>query len=475
MIESALAQLRLALSIGFGRPFSARALERVVAGLKASRREFGVVARAAEVLGPALDAETIDDVQSRRLLQTARLAGKKTPYYAALFASLGLDPANMTAGDLARLPLTPKGDIRERPDDFISRDARPYLRPTTTGTTGKPTSIAFSLHEMRVSAALQAIDALTNGTMDDSDILQIATASRGLLGNVSLAAACAHIGTLVTMTGIVDPAYALQQLAETHAIPGKRPRVSLLYTYPSYLAELVETGQRLGYGPADFGLRTISVGGEIVTAAVQDRARSLFGDVAFNSGYGMTELWPLGGALCEEGHLHYQPAYGKVEVLSLDGDQPAQPGEPGRIVATPFVPYRETTLLLRYDTEDIVRVLSEVPACSLRHLPATSNLLGKLKHAVRLGDGRWVFSRDLLEAVESAPGVPLPSRVRWAAAGEGVSIAVAVDSHNGREATRAAIIDALVARAVPVAGLELCDSPLPGAFPWRSDQREVTL
>ena len=476
MIESALAQLRLAMSVGFGRPFSVRSLERVVAGLKSSRREFGEITHKTEVMGPAMDAETIGEVHMRRMRGVARLAGRETPYYAEMFAALGLDPNNLSAADLARLPITSKEAVRDRPDDFIRRGAKVYLRPTTTGTTGKPTSIAFSLHEMRVYAALQAIDALTTGTLRDDDIVQIATASRGLLGNVCLAGACAHVGALVTMTGIVDPAYALAHLAEEHHIPGKRPKVSTLQTYPSYLGELVETGLRLGYKPADFGLRSIGIGGEIVTAAVQERARALFGDVVeFAGGYGMTEIWPLGGARCEAGHLHFQPAYGKIEVLALDSDEPAAPGEPGRIVATPFFPFRETTLLLRYDTQDLVRVLPEPPSCSMRHLPATSDLLGKQKHAVRLGDGRWVFSRDVLEAVENVEAVPLPGRVRWEAAPEGVAVRVVVRPECDRTAAAWAIGEALAARGVPVAALELTEGSLPGAFPWRADQREMTL
>jgi phenylacetate-coenzyme A ligase PaaK-like adenylate-forming protein len=476
MIESALAQLRVALSIGFGRPLSTRALERMVEGLKASQREFGIVARSLEVMGPAMDVETINEVHARRMRQVARLAAAETPYYAELFARLGLNPQRLSAEDLLRIPLTPKDAIRDRPDDFIRRGAQPFLRPTTTGTTGKPTSVAFSLAEIRNYAALQAIDALAGGSLRADDILQIATASRGLLGNVTLSGACAHVGTLVTMTGIVDPAYALAQLAEERHIPGKRPKVSVLYTYPSYMSELVETGLRLGYGPADFGLRSISIGGEIVTESAVRRAQALFGDLPITRGYGMTEIWPLGGTRCEAGHLHFQPSYGKVELLALDSDEPAAPGEAGRIVATPFVPFRETTLLLRFDTQDIARALPEPPTCSMRHLPATSDLLGKLKHAIRVGDAQWVFSKSILEAVESVAEVALPAQVGWEAAEGGVAIRVVVREDCDRAGARRALLSALAGEGVPVAALELCDGPhLPGAFPWRANQREVTL
>jgi phenylacetate-coenzyme A ligase PaaK-like adenylate-forming protein len=474
MIDSAFAQTRVSLSIAFGRPMPIRALEQVVTGLRSARREFGALPRSAEVMGPTLDAEAALDLQRRRLRQVARLAGMETPFYAERFAALGLDPCRLSDEALARLPLTTKVELRARPDDFVRRSTRGFLRPTTTGTTGRPTAITFSEKEMRLSAALQAIDALSGDTIREDDILQIATASRGLLGNVSLAAACAHVGALVTMTGITDPAYALAQLAEPHNLPGKRRQVSVLYTYPSYLGELVETGLRLGYGPADFGLRLICAGGEIVTEAVQRRAQALFGDVNFTSGYGMTEIWPLGGSRCEAGHLHFQPSYGMVEVLDLDEDRPAAPGQPGRIVATPFLPFRESTLLLRYDTEDLVRAPSGPVTCSQRHLPATGELLGKRKHALCLDSG-WVFARDVLEAVESVSEVPLPAQLRWDAAPSGIALTVAIRPESNRPATRRALAAALEARGVPLASLTVCDGPPPGRFPWRASQRELTL
>src|SRR6185312_4506 len=102
-------------------------------------------------------------------------------------------------------------------------------------------------------------------------------------------------------------------------------------------------------------------------------------DVAFSEGFGMTEIWPMGAGLCPEQHLHFEPMQGLVEVIDPATGQPAQPGQVGTIVATPFAPYRQTMPLLRYDTEDAVRVLDAAPTCRLRHLPATGQLLGKLR------------------------------------------------------------------------------------------------
>ena len=73
----------------------------------------------------------------------------------------------------------------------MRRSSRPYLRAQTTGTTGRPTSIAFSSHELRVYCALQAISHLLSGDITADDLVLISTSGRGVLGNLCLAGACA--------------------------------------------------------------------------------------------------------------------------------------------------------------------------------------------------------------------------------------------------------------------------------------------
>jgi len=321
MIETAFAQLRFAASVLFGIRFSPRSLDRIIDGMLASRREFGTLGEDARELttGPVLDEESRRDMQLRRFRKQATCAAGRAPYYEELFERIKLDPAKLTWEELQTIPLTPKEDIRDHPDDFICRDARPVFRTTTTGTTGRPTSVCFSAYEMSTYIALGAIGLLNEVRVTEEDIAIISTSSRATLGNLCAAGALARIGVLVFNGGLVDPGLTLALLSERHRIPGKRERVSVMSTYPSYLGELVEEGQRLGYSPADFGLRRINVGGEIVTEGLKARAHKLFGDhVEYESGYGMTEPWPLNGTLCEQDHLHFEPSQGLIEVYNHD-------------------------------------------------------------------------------------------------------------------------------------------------------------
>src|SRR5205085_598056 len=96
-------------------------------------------------------------------------------------------------------------------------------------------------------------------------MIETRSIARATLGNTCFAGACSRIGALWSLAGLIEPAQVLALLAEKHTIVGKKPRTTVLTTYPSYLGQLIEEGQRLGYRPTDFGLERIMVGGEVVT------------------------------------------------------------------------------------------------------------------------------------------------------------------------------------------------------------------
>jgi phenylacetate-coenzyme A ligase PaaK-like adenylate-forming protein len=476
MFETAIAQLRFGASMAFGVPFSPRSLERIVAAMRDTKHEFGSIgADAGELIsGPTLDEQTRREVQLRRFRKQAIRAARETEYYRAVVDRAGIDLARMRYADLARFPLTPKEHLRDDPDAFIPRTAKPALRATTTGTTGWPTSVHFSEREYNTIVAFAAMSFMNQNLIEPEDIVQVNINSRALIGVSTVTGACARIGAAAYVAGAVSIPHTLKLLTERRRLPGKRPRVSIMTTYPSYLGELVEYGLEHGYGPADFGLRRIWAGGEVVTAGLKARVRELFGDVDMRENYGMTELVPFGGTLCSQGHLHYEPSGGLLEVESLERPGPARPGEPGTVVATPLAPYRETTLLLRYNTEDVVRPVAGPLTCSMRALPATTNLLGKQKLSVRHDEG-WTLVRDVIEALEAVPAVRLPARYGFRAVPGGVAVEVVTRSQDAP--VRRRIEAELLRRGVPLRRLDLrADrSELERPLPLRCDLKETSF
>ena len=476
MFETAFAQLRYAASIVFAVPFDLRSLDRLVDGILETQHEFGSIGTdGAELLsGPELDEETRRDMQLRRFRTQAKRAAQETDFYREQFDSLGLDPAKLNYEDILHIPLTPKEALRSDPDAFVRRGSKPAFRTTTTGTTGKPTSIYFTAREIQATSLLVAITFLQSGQILPEDIVQISTSSRATLGNTCFSQACQRIGAVWYQTGLIDPAHSLALLSEEHHLPGKKCRASFLNTYASYLGELVECGLSSGYGPKDFGLERISVGGEIVTDGLKRRCQKLFGPVEFIESYAMTETWPFSGTRCAEGHLHFEPSQGLLEVLDPNNTQPAQPGQMGTIVATPFPPYREASVMLRYDTEDVVQLIPEPLTCNLKHWPATSDIQGKLRLSVR-GPDSWVYPRQIREAVESLEEVPLPARCGFWAIPEGIVVETLV--RKSEPSIRQKIGRCLEEQGVPVRELHLVENvnQLQHPLPLRCDLRETSF
>jgi phenylacetate-CoA ligase len=220
-------------------------------------------------------------------------------------------------------------------------------------------------------------------------------------------ATCALVGAGCRLLGVIPPDEALDGLGEGG--------VTLLSATPSYLGELVTAARRRGLQPADFRLRRIDVGGECLSPSLAAAARATFGVPEVDDHFGMTEILPVTGRSCEQGHLHHDINTGHVEYLDPESGAPAAAGALANVVVTPYFPYRECTPVYRYDTRDLVRRLPEEPlTCTVSGLPATSKVLGKADQALRLGGTRVITPRELVEAVEALPTCPWPARFRAA-------------------------------------------------------------
>jgi phenylacetate-CoA ligase len=474
MLETAFANLRFGASMLFGVPFHRQSLDRIVKGMQATIEELGALGDEANALlgGPALDEETRYDIQGRRFRSQALRAARETAYYPEVLDKAGIDPAKLTYKDIARVPVTAKDTLRDNPEAFVRRVAKVATRVTTTGTTGWPTSVYFSEYELHVIGAFAAFAFMTERTVDPDDIVQIAITTRATLGMLTVTRGCTAVGAAVHPAGMLSPDHTLRLLTEKHHLPGKKPMVSALASYPTYFGQLVERGLELGYGPSDFGLEKVLTGGELLSDGVRHRSEQLFGELSFRQNYALTELTPMTGNLCPDGHLHFEPSTGIAEVLDPESHQPVAPGEPGVLVGTVLPPYRDTTILLRYNTEDMVRALSGPFTCNLRNLPATSHLLGKLRLSARHDHGR-TFTRDVLEAVEAVQAVPLPARYGFWAVPGGVAVEVRVRSATAE--TRRALEAQLAERGVPLQELRLVEDPaeLHRPVPLRCDLQET--
>lgn len=174
---------------------------------------------------------------------------------------------------------------------------------------------------------------------------------------------------------------------------------------------------------------------------------------------------------CQQGHMHFPTEFAHVEFVDPETLRPAMPGQVAMLVITPYVPYRDCTLLLRYATGDLVRVLNSVPTCELAAFPGSSDILGRYAGPMSIA----VPTRSVLELLEAERSVPLPARFSVVEGADGPMLHIVVNGPSTGLLGR--LEDEATRLGLRLAGIVLhADrSELPTAAPCRADLREHTF
>jgi phenylacetate-CoA ligase len=432
MFETGVRQFRLALGMAQGRRLNPRNVERLVEDVLATVAEFGEPGSdAAELVdGPMASPADRLEITNNSLRRTAVRLAAQSPFYARHFSSAQVDPAKLDVAGLRAIPVTVKADLIERPADFRCTDVPACLATRTTGTTGRPAEVWLSRYEVELWSALGALGSVLRGELRPGDVMQVNLSSRSALSMYLAVGGCRLAGAGCRPLGIVSPETSLDNLAEGGA--------TILLTVPSYLGKLVTAARRAGMGAGDFRLRRIVVGGEVLSPSLAQAAARTFGVALVDDPYSMTEIVPVTGRPCSQGHIHHDLNLGLTELIDLDTGEPAAPGALGTLVITPYFPYRDCTPVFRYDTRDVARRLPDAPLrCELPGIPATSQILGKADHLLRIPGGEIVTSRQLIEAIEALPAEPWPARYRAAASDDRIRLTLPVSAIAGYDEAEA--------------------------------------
>ncbi len=472
MFETGLRQFRMALSMVFGRPINPRNIERLIRDAMRTLEEFGAPGDDVQQLldGPFSDPKARTTFQNQALQRTARRLARVSPYYRQLFAEQHIDPAKITVETIHQIPPTRKQALQERQQDFIASGSQPALTTRTTGSTGHPAEVWLSAYENDLWPALAVLGGLLRNEISPQDCLQVNISSRATAAMQMNINMCRLAGARARVLGIIPPDQSLDSLLD-----GGDHAPTLLGTYPSYLAQLVQAARRRNLGPHDFRLRRIDCGGEVLSSALAHAAQETFGPALVNDVYAMTEILPVSGRVCAQGHLHQDLNMGFVEVIDLETGEPAEPGALGTMVITPYYPYRECMPVFRYDTRDVVRRLpDETLTCDLAGIPATSRILSKADHLLRV-NGQVVTMRDLVEVYEALPAQPWPARFSAHVVDDVVELILPEHALEGT--TREDVERRFRASGIPVRLAEqpITDHEAPELRPLRADLLETTF
>ena len=295
-----------------------------------------------------LERGALRRLQDQRLRQAVARAAA-VPFYAAALARRGLDPAGFGGLDeLDRLPLTTKQDLRDHyPLGFLAVPRSALARiHGSSGTTGRPTFVAYTARDLDTWAGLVA-RVLVAGGLRPEHLVHVAFGYGLFTGGFGLHQGIERVGAAVI------PAAGGNTPRQVMLLEDLRPEA--LVCTPSYALHVAEVARGLGKDPAGLGLRFGHFGGEPWTEEMRGELERQLGIEAFNN-YGLSEVIGPGvaGECRARGGMHVAEDHFLLEVLDPATLRPVPDGRPGELVFTTLT--REAMPVLRYRTRDIAAV-----------------------------------------------------------------------------------------------------------------------
>jgi len=229
-----------------------------------------------------MERSDLEALQVRRLRQTiARVAD--VPFYRAAFARDRITPdAVRGLDDLRRLPLTTKADLRDHyPLGFLTVPRERVARfHGSSGTTGKPTFVAYTAADLDLWANLCARFLVAGGLRPEHTV-QIAFGYGLFTGGFGL-----HYGVEKVGAAVV-PAAAGNTPRQLMLMEDLKPDV--LVCTPSYALNIAEVARARGLGPEDLPMQFAHFGAEPWTEDMRHQIERALGLLAMNN-YGLSEV-----------------------------------------------------------------------------------------------------------------------------------------------------------------------------------------
>jgi phenylacetate-CoA ligase len=320
-------------------------------------------------------------VELRKLLLHAL---DTVPYYATIFADIGLNRSDLLKfelSELAKIPFLSKDQLRKHGTESLvsSKVSKGRSFYASSGSTGTPVQILYThdLHQKMTAAMENRVRNWAGVTINDA---------RGMIG-----------GRRVVPDGISDgpfyrynwfekqvyfSAYHISAKSANNYVFGMlKHKVKWMtgYTMSNYfLARFIEES-----GLAAPQMKAVITSSEKLTDEMRSTFKRVYGCKTYDS-YSGVEACGLVSE-CEHGSLHISPEIGIIELLDESGN-PVLPGEVGEAVCTGLINFDQP--LIRYRIGDMIR-LSENQICACgRQMPVVDEIVGRTEDVIIGQDGR---------------------------------------------------------------------------------------
>jgi phenylacetate-CoA ligase len=382
--------------------------------------------------------------QLQRLAALLNAAGRDVPYYKALFARVGFNPANVKRlTDLQQLPLLDKPTIRANLEALKHPHADNLARFNTGGSSGEP--LVFFIGKERVSHDVAAKWRATRWWgVDIGDPELVVWGSPVELGAQDRVR---QMRDRLLRSSLL-PAFDMSESnldRFVHTIRQQRPR--MMFGYPSALSLIARHAHRRGVPLNDLGLRVVFVTSERLYDDQRADMERIYGCRVAN-GYGGRDAGFIAHE-CPRGGMHITAEDIVVELIDANG-KVVPDGVAGEVVVThlatrdfPFIRYRTGDMAVR-----------DHAACACgRGLPLLKEIQGRTTDFVRAQDGTLLHGLALIYILRDMAGVQRFKVVQHSV--DRTEVMVQAEAWLDRVRASTAIVDGFRKRLGPSVDVEL--------------------
>ena len=295
--------------------------------------------------------DEISALQLQRLQATLQRVYERVPHYRNKFDAAGVHPDDLKSlDDLAKFPFTSKEDLRQTyPYGMFAEPLDAIVRlHASSGTTGKPTVVAYTQNDIDTWAGIMARSiAAAGGTRQD--IIHVTHGYGLFTGGLGVHYGAEKLGCTVVPISGGQTERQVQLIRDFGA--------TMIVATPSYVLNIVDEFERQGLDPKQSSLQRGIFGAEPWGESMRTEIETRLGIVAMDL-YGLSELIGPGVAVeCIESRDgptiwedHFYP-----EVIDPATGKVVADGEPGELVFTSLT--KEALPVIRYRTRDLTRLL----------------------------------------------------------------------------------------------------------------------
>ena len=301
-----------------------------------------------------IEKASVDELralQLQRLKWSLAHAYANSPVYKAKFDEAGVHPDDLQQlSDLSKFPFTTKKDLRDSYPFGMFAVPRGQLARihASSGTTGKPTVVGYTLKDIDTWAGVVARSIRASGARP-GDLVHISYGYGLFTGGLGAHYGAEKLGLTVVPFGGGQTERQIQLIQDF--------RPDIIMVTPSYMLAIADEVERMGLDPKALSLRLGIFGAEPWTNEMRTAIEARMNIDAVDI-YGLSEVMGPGVANeCVETkdgptiwEDHFYP-----EIIDPDTGEVLPDGSEGELVFTSLT--KEALPIIRYRTRDLTRLL----------------------------------------------------------------------------------------------------------------------